>query len=169
MSYYKYDTPEARAAWAEYCRQEAELKKACESFCNLFGGKPVYFRTATDDRFSGIKFSGEPYNGHELWTKPVARDSFVQHPRKRVPAALREKSEALHAIWNEQRPNLKADKEAFFQSLGLDWGNIIFDSFSMVVREGVVYVSTGAQPKPESGAVEILGSEYSAAVKAAQA
>lgn len=166
MSYYKYATPVALAAWEEYCRQKEELKRACESFCALFGGKPVYFRGAADDRFSGIKFSGEPYNGHELWTKPVARDSFVQHPRKRVPAALREKSEALHALWNEQRPELKADREPFYQALGLDWGNVVFSGFHMVVRDGVIYVNTGATPKPEAGGVEILGSEYAAAAAA---
>lgn len=169
MSYYKFSTPEALAAWAEMLRQEAELKRVCESFCALFGGKPVYLRTAADIRFGGIRFDGAPYNGAELWTKPVQRDSFVQYPRKRVPAALREKSEALHELWNGQRPDYKADKEAFYQSIGLDWGNLMFAGFTMFMHNDVIYISTGATPKPEAGGVEILGSEFETARKAAEA
>lgn len=169
MSYFKFSTAESLAAYKEMIRQEQELKRVCQSFCALFGGKPVYFRSAADTRFSGIKFDGVPYNGAELWTKPVPRDSFVQYPRKRVPAALREKSEALHAIWNEQRPDYKADKEAFYQSIGLDWGNLLFSGFTMFLHDDVIYVSAGATPKPEAGGIEILGSEYNAARKAVEA
>lgn len=166
MSYFKFTTTEALSAWKEMIRQEQELKRVCESFCDLFGGRPVYLRSAADIRFSGIRFDGEPYNGAELWTKPVLRDSFVQYPRKRVPAALREKSEALHALWDGQRPDYKADKEAFYQSIGLDWGNLLFSGFTMFCHDDVIYVSTGATPKPEAGGIEILGSEYNAARKA---
>lgn len=169
MSFWKFSSKEALAAWDEMERQEAELKAQGGSFAALFGGKPVYQKTACDWRFYGVRFDGREYNNPALWTKATSKNGYAQQPRVKVPAALKRESEALWQLWNEHRPHKIADREAFYQSIGLDWGNLLFSGFAMFRHGDVIYVETGATPKAEAGGVEILGSEYGAARKAAEA
>lgn len=168
MSFWKFSSKEALAAWDEMERQEAELKAQGESFAALFGGKPVYQKTACDWRFYGVRFDGREYNNPALWTKATSKNGYAQQPRVKVPAALKRESEALWQLWNEHRPHKIADREAFYHSIGLDWGNLLFSGFAMFRHGDVIYVETGATPKSEAGGVEILGSEYGAARKAAE-
>lgn len=168
MSFWKFSSKEALAAWDEMERQEAELKKQGDEFSALFGGKPVYQKTACDWRFYGVRFDGREYNNPALWTKATSKNGYAQQPRVKVPAALKRESEALWQLWNDQRPHKIADREAFYQSIGLDWGNLLFSGFAMFRHGDVIYVETGATPKAEAGGVEILGSEYGAARKAAE-
>lgn len=169
MSYWKFTSKEALAAWDEMERQEAVLKEQGASFAALFGGKPVYQKTVCDWRFYGVRFdSAKVYGGIELWTKPTSKNGYAQQPRVKVPASLKRESEALWQLWNAQRPSVTADREAFYESIGLDWGNLIFSGFSMFRHGDVIYAETGATPKAEAGGVEILGSEYGAARKAAE-
>ena len=169
MSFWKFSSKEALAAWDEMERQEAELKKQGDEFSALFGGKPVYQKTACDWRFYGVRFDGREYNNPALWTKATSKNGYAQQPRVKVPSALKRESEALWQLWNEHRPHKIADREAFYQSIGLDWGNLLFSGFAMFRHGDVIYVETGATPKAEAGGVEILGSEYDAARKAAEA
>lgn len=168
MSYWKFTSAEALAAWDEMERQEAVLKAQGQSFAALFNGKPVYQKTMCDWRFYGVRFDGKEYGSPALWTKPTSKNGFAQQPKVKVPANLKRESEALWQIWNEQRPHITADREAFFCSIGLDWGNLLFSGFNAFRHDDVIYVETGATPKPEAGGVEILGSEYNAAQRAAK-
>ncbi|WP_337038601.1 MULTISPECIES: hypothetical protein [Pseudescherichia] len=167
MSYYKYNSAEALAALADMESQERDLKKLGESFAGIFGGKPVFQKTASDWRFHGIRFEDGMYGSHLLWTKPNANNGWSQQPRVKVPANLKEESKALWFLWNEKRPDLIVSRDQFYESLGLDWGNLLFGGFEMFRLGDVIFVGTGCTPKSESGAVEILGSEYiSAKLKA---
>lgn len=168
MSFWKFSSKEALAAWDDMERQEAELKKQGEAFAALFGGKPVYQKTVCDWRFYGVRFDGREYNNPQLWTKATSKNGYAQMPRVKVPTSLKRESEALWQLWNNQRPHINADREAFYESIGLDWGNLLFSGFSMFRHGDVIYAETGATPKPEAGGVEILGSEYGAARKAAE-
>lgn len=168
MSYWKFTSKEALAAWDEMERQEAVLKAQGASFAALFGGKPVYQKTVCDWRFYGVRFDGHVYVAADLWTKPTSKNGYAQQPRVKVPTSLKRESEALWQLWNAQRPSVTADREAFYESIGLDWGNLIFSGFSMFRHGDVIYAETGATPKAEAGGVEILGSEYGAARKAAE-
>lgn len=169
MSYWKFTSKEALAAWDDMERQEAELKSQGESFAALFDGKPVYQKTMCDWRFYGVRFDGHVYVAADLWTKPTSKNGYSQQPRVKVPASLKRESEALWQLWNAQRPSVTADREAFYESIGLDWGNLLFSGFSMFRHGDVIFAETGATPKAEAGGVEILGSEYGAARKAAEA
>lgn len=168
MSFWKFSSKEALAAWDEMQRQEDELTAASREFASIFNGKPVYQRTMCDWRFYGVRFDGNEYGNAGLWTKPTSKNGYAQCPRVKVPANLKAESEALWQLWNEKRPRNIADKEAFYQSIGLDWGNLIFSGFSTFRYGDVIYVATGATPKPEAGGAEILGSEYNAVHKAAE-
>lgn len=166
MSYWKFTSKEALAAWEEMERQEAELKAQGESFAALFGGKPVYQKTMCDWRFYGVRFDGHVYVAADLWTKPTSKNGYAQQPRVKVPASLKRESEALWLLWYAQRPSVTADRKSFYESIGLDWGNLLFSGFDSFRSGDVIYVQTGATPKAEAGGVEILGSEYGAARKA---
>lgn len=169
MSYWKFTSAESLASWDEMVRQEEELKKQGSTFAALFDGKPVYQKTMCDWRFYGVRFDGHVYVAADLWTRPTSKNGYAQQPRVKVPAALKRESEALWQLWNAQRPHITADREAFYESIGLDWGNLMFCGFASFRYDGVIYVETGATPKPEAGGVEILGSEYAAAQRAAKA
>lgn len=169
MSFWKFSSKEALAAWDEMERQEEELKKQGTEFSALFGGKPVYQKTVCDWRFYGVRFDGREYGNPALWTKATNKNGYAQQPRVKVPTSLKRESEALWQLWNDQRPHINADREKFYESIGLDWGNLLFTGAHSMFRHGdVIYVDTGATPKPEAGGVEILGSEYGAARKAAE-
>lgn len=169
MSYWKFTSAEALAAWDDMERQEEELKAQGSTFAALFGGKPVYQKTMCDWRFYGVLFFGRAYGHEDLWTKGTNKNGGARQPRVKVPASLKRESEALWQLWNDQRPHITADREAFYESIGLDWGNMLFSGFASFRHEDVIYVETGATPKPEAGGVEILGSEYDAAQRAAKA
>lgn len=169
MSYWTFTSKEALAAWDEMERQEAVLKEQGASFAALFSGKPVYQKTVCDWRFYGVRFdSAKVYGGIELWTKPTSKNGYAQQPRVKVPASMKRESEALWQLWNEHRPSMKVNRDAFFEAIGFDWGTLLFSGFGMFRHGDVIYAETGATPKAEAGGVEILGSEYGAARKAAE-
>ena len=168
MSFWKFTSKEALAAWDEMELQEAELKKQGDEFSALFGGKPVYQKTACDWRFYGVRFDGREYNNPALWTKATSKNGYAQQPRVKVPAILKRESEALWQLWNEHRPSMKVNRDSFFEAIGFDWGTLLFSGFGMFRHGDVIYAETGATPKAEAGGVEILGSEYGAARKAAE-
>lgn len=168
MSYWKFTSAESLTAWDEMHRQEEDMKKQASTFAALFGGKPVYQKTMCDWRFYGVLFFGRAYGHEDLWTKGTSKNGGARQPRVKVPANLKRESEALWQLWNDQRPHITADREAFYESIGLDWGNLMFCGFASFRYGDVIYVETRATPKPEAGGVEILGSEFAAAERAAK-
>lgn len=168
MSYWKFTSKEALAAWDEVKRQEAELRAQSDSFAALFGGKAVPQVTINEIRFYGVRFDGREFGNPALWTKATSKNGYAQQPRVKVPASLKRESEALWQLWNEHRPSMKVNRDAFFEAIGFDWGTLLFSGFGMFRHGDVIYAETGATPKAEAGGVEILGSEYGAARKAAE-
>ena len=166
MSYWKFTSAEALAAWDEVDRQESELQKSGVSFAALFGGKPVFQRNIDGRRFYGVRFDGHVYVASALWTQATSKNGFAQQPKVKVPTNLKRESEALWQLWNAQRPAMKASYEPVYDALGFNWGNLMFSGFGMFRQGDVIYVETGSTPKPEAGGVEILGSEYGAAQRA---
>lgn len=168
MSYWKFTSKEALAALDEVERQKEELRALSDSFAALFGGKASLQRTINEIRFFGVRFDGREFGNPALWTKATSKNGYAQQPRVKVPANLKRESEALWQLWNEHRPSMKVNRDAFFEAIGFDWGTLLFSGFSMFRHGDVIYAETGATPKAEAGGVEILGSEYGAARKAAE-
>jgi hypothetical protein len=75
---------------------------------------------------------------------------------------------ALMEIWNSNRPKKSVDVSAFYPAIGLDWGILFMTGFAMFRHADTIYIETGAKPKADAGAVEILGSEYNAAKQEAK-
>lgn len=168
MSYWKFTSAEALAAWDDMEKQEAELRKKGKEFAALFGAEPVFQRTINEVRFYGVRFDVIVHVHHALWTKATSKNGFAQMPKVKVPADLKWKSETLWEQWNDHRPSIKVNRDAMFESIGYDWGNLLFAGFEIFRHADVIYVQTKATPKPEAGGVEILGSEYAAAQRAAK-
>ena len=81
---------------------------------------------------------------------------------------MAEQHKALTELWGGQVPKEAVDRAAFYPALGLDWGMLFLTGLAMFRHGDTIYIETGATPKPEAGAIEILGSEYKAARKASE-
>lgn len=169
MSYFKFNSAEALAAWDEMERQERELKTQSEAFAALFGGKPVFQKTACDWRFHGVRFDEHVYISEALWTKQSQRNGWSRTPLVKVPASMKQESQKLRELWDARRPTAVAERDGVYTAIGLDWGDLIFCGIEMFRLGDEIYVQTGATPKPEAGGIEILGSAYTEAKAAFKA
>lgn len=160
--YYKTTDPEVIAAWREYQRQVKATQDAGEAFASEFGATALFRNTIHGYEFAGITFKGEePFMGKALWTKPERSGAGRQHPLKRVPASLKEESQKLKEMWDAKFPQQKAEREPLLNSVGLDWGNVIFGGgFEFFEIDGVAYFKTSAQLEGAPPVTEITGSEY---------
>lgn len=166
MSYYKFSTLAALAAWDLMEVQEAELKEEGDSFAKLFSAQAVFKRDFISTTFFGVKFPLGPYLSADLWTKPTAQNGWSSTPKRTAPAGMRQESKALNELWEVQRPKQRLERDPFYQSIGLDWSSLFMAGCAYFRHNDVIYIETSAEPKPEAGGVEILGSEFKEAKKA---
>lgn len=167
MSFYKFSTPAALAAWDFMAQQAAELRQQANTFADLFGAKPVYSSDLTCSRFRGVLFDGSPYSDPALWTKPTDQTGFACWPRAKAPKGMGAEHKALVALWNQQKPSVSVKSDLFLKSVGLDWGMLIMTGCAYFRHGDAIYFNTGAKPDPAAGGVEILGSDYQQAKAAA--
>lgn len=166
MSYFKISTPEAIAAWDDLHQKDGDLRKEGQSFADLFGGKAVFINDLTRITFYGVRFDGAPYGSADLWTKPNEKKGYACWPKAKAPRGMNEEHKALTELWNGQAPTVAVDRTVFYPALGLDWGVLFLTGLGMFRNGDTIYFDTGATPKPEVGAIEILGSDYKAAKEA---
>lgn len=165
MSYYRYDSPEVLAALRKRNAEGEELVKRATAFCKLFGGRPVFTADVNRSRFRGVELPDTA--DFNIWTKP-SYATPVSWPRVKVKAAHREAWQGVKNKWAEYRLNEDVRMDEFYDAMGVDWANLWLSGASFFEHNDAVYLQTGMVPKPESGVIEILGSEYDAARKAAK-
>lgn len=168
MSFYKISTPEALAAWDAMQQAGAELRRQGAAFAKLFGARPVFKNDVTSTSFRGIRFHGTTYVSESLWTQPTNNNGYCSWPKSKAPRGMSAEHKALMEIWNSNRPKTSVDVSAFYPAIGLDWGILFMTGFFMFRHADTIYIETGAKPKADVGAVEILGSEYNAAKQEAK-
>ncbi|AHG22981.1 hypothetical protein Z042_22950 [Chania multitudinisentens RB-25] len=169
MSYFKISTPEAIAAWEGLWQKDADLRKEGQSFADLFSGKAVFINDLTRVSFYGVRFDGTPYGSAALWTQPNERKGYACWPKAKAPRGMNEEHKALIELWRGQEPIVALDKTVFYPAIGLEWGILFLTGLGMFRRGNTIYFETGATPKPEIGAIEILGSEFKAAKQSSEA
>ncbi|WP_426817641.1 hypothetical protein ACP3TC_04820 [Winslowiella sp. 2C04] len=169
MSYYKFTTPDALAAWDAMEKKEAEVRQHGKEFAALFGGNPVFRNDLTRASFYGVRFESNPYISAELWTKPNGNNGYSSTPKVKAPKGMGKEAKALAAKWKENYPTLKLDREPMLDALGLDWGMLFITGCHYFRHGDAIYVETGARPKTSAGAIEIIGSEFNEAKSAAKA
>lgn len=160
MSYFKYQTPEALAAWDKLKADQKQMRAEGAKFSALFGGRPVFSNDISRSRFHGVKFDDAFYVAKELWTKPTSSTGFASWPKARAPKGLSEEYKALTELWKANYPLASVDNDEFYKAVGFDWGMLLICGVTYFAFDGAVYVSTTAKPKEGFGAVEIVGSEF---------
>ena len=168
MGFYKTTAKIALDAWDNEIRQRAELKDKALGFAKKFGGKPVFCGDATDFHFYGLSFDAAPLIGHcSLWTLSRSQNGYTREPRgkTRIPRERREEHKQLLDAWDDGRPTERISREPYWKALGLEWGMLILCGITHYRVRDVIYFKTDARPSPDSGAIEIVESEFKAAEK----
>lgn len=165
--YYRIDYPEAMDAWRAFRKEAAALRAAANDFAAQYpNAKARMSHSVHGLAFAGLEFS--PPCDSPLWTKPNRKYGNIQQPRSALPrqgiadrkAAAIELG-ALRAKYLEHRPTTNASTDAFWKSIGTDWGNLLFGGIAYVEHGEAMYVATSATLDPR--AIEITGGEYEAA------
>lgn len=158
MGFYKISTKKALGAWDNEINQRISLKEKADAFAKKFGGKPVFSGSATDYHFHGLSFDVAPLIGHSsLWTLSRSQNGYTRERR--------EEHQQLLDAWDDGRPTERISREPYWKALGLEWGMLILCGITHYRVGDVIYFKTDARPSPDSGAIEIVESEFNAAEK----
>lgn len=168
MGFYKISSKAALNAWDNEINQRVKLKEQADVFARKFGGKPMFTGSAIDYHFYGLSFEDDPLIGHSsLWTLSRSQNNFTREPRgkTRIPKERREEHKQLLEAWDDGRPRERISREPYWKALGLLWGILILCGITHFRAGDVIYFKTPAKPSSDSGAMEIIESEYLAAEK----
>lgn len=168
MGFYKTSTKAALDAWDNEINQRISLREKALDFAKKFGGKPVFSGDATHYRFYGLSFDTVPLIGHSsLWTLSRSQNGYTREPRgkTRIPRERREEHQQLLDAWSEGRPTERISREPYWKALGLEWGMLILCGITHYRVGDVIYFKTDARPSADSGAIEIVESEFKTAEK----
>jgi len=162
MSYYKTNDPAVLAAYQSLKAQTAVLRQQAKIFGDRFGGEGLVYFSASSRRFAGVRFlHQQPLDIWTAWDK-----DGMQRPRRKAKAGTpqdrRDALKELIAEWEANAPTELVPMDPFFQSVGTDWGNVMFNGASWFQRGEWIYFKTGLKLTAQ----EILGSEFEAAEKA---
>lgn len=163
MGFYKTTQKAAIDAWDNEIRQRAELKEKALEFAKKFGGKPVFSGSATDFHFHGLSFDAAPLIGHSsLWTISRSQNGYTREPRgkTRIPRERREEHLRLLDAWDDGRPTGRISREPYWKALGLEWGMLILCGITHFRVGDAIYFRTSTTPSRDSGAIEIVESEF---------
>lgn len=186
--HYKSTAPTTVAIVQELFQARAELRRKAEMLGELMGGKVAIMHTATRFYIGGVNLSYDrALDVH--WRRP---DDFgyralrikaqpAKGTDKAQRAAIRAEHERLLTLWRENAPESVSIHE-YWRRLGVNTGNLLLSGGTLFEHKGTAYFLLGFQideadrlarvaaGKPSSGwiegAVEILPSEYAAAVEA---
>ncbi len=162
MSFYKSEDPTVVAAAEQHFANSKAILEHAKGFKELMGAEAAHFsRDIHGVSFHGLKF--HPIKDIRFWSCP---DKHVgaQQPRANLKKASKEERD-VHAKlleqWSELVPKGKARTDEFYKTIGGGWGIFWLNSLGWFVRDGIVYLETGASGL--TNVTEILGSEYRAA------
>lgn len=184
--HYKSTAPSTVAIVKELFQAKAELRAKSAKLGELFGGAVAPMASVTCCYAGGVKLSADKsldvhwrlpdeWGYRELRSKPV----IPKGTEKKERAGIRSEHERLLTLWRENYP-ARVSKHDYWDRLGVNTGNILLCGGALFEHQGTAYFLLGfsideaehlakeAAGKPTSGwiegAVEILPSEYSAAV-----
>lgn len=168
MGFYKTSSKTALDTWDNEINQCVKLKEQAEVFARKFGGKPVFTVSATYYHFWGLSFDSEPLIGHNgLWVEALPQNQFTRWPRAKgcAPQEICHEHQQLLDAWDDGRPREFTPREPYWKALGLEWEMIVQCGTTHFRAGDVIYFKTTAKPSGDSGAMEIIESEYLAAEK----
>lgn len=158
-SFYKTNDAGVLAAHAAFEAAKNTLIEKANELGKEFDGKPKF--SSDVNRFKCAHLVLNNYHQREdkdLWTKPDQH--HLSSPRRgKVKGKVKEQKVLLDRYWEIFPPAV--DKGSLYDSMGLDWGELLFGGFTMFSHDGAIYLRTGAKVGPMMN--EILGSEFNAA------
>ena len=167
MNCYKFTEPVVLAAFEKRLADREAVRQAAHTFAAQFGpesGKP-YFRRRDPYELVGVAFT--PAKAGPLWTIPQSKDHYLQRPRASAPKLTPEQKvelKALNALWTATWPKQKMKDEPLFVAMGCDYDWL--RGFHIFEHQGALFYRGSMKP---SLGVEILGSEFEAALAAVKA
>lgn len=188
--HYKSNSPTAVAIVQELYRAKAELRAKSAMLGELFGGDIAPMQDITSFYAGGVKLSADKaldvhwrrpdeYGYRQLRAHAVTAKGIDKEDR----AAIRAEHDRLLTLWRENYPS-QVNVHGYWERLGVNTGNLLLSGGALFEHQGTAYFLLGFQisqadhetsraaGKPSSGwiegAIEILPSEYSAAVSAYQ-
>lgn len=162
--YYKTQDPKVLA---EDQKADAELRllhAEAKAFAAKFGARrAVVLEGIPFIRCHDLVFN-TPGPDPLLWTKEEGKNHWQQRPRGVLPKGckdpvLKEKLRVLKEEYNAARVRREVSREPFYNSVGTDWGELLFCGLRWFTVDGWMYLQTSANLKNEN-LVEIMGSEY---------
>lgn len=163
--YYKTNDPKVLSAYTELVAKKSALVEASTTFAAQFSGDPIFSISTTRNEFAGIQPKNyADFPDKHLWTKPNSSRGGSISPRNSVTGKEnKQKLAELKQRYYNERPAAMApfDMDALFESIGTNWGNLMFSGAKWVKAGDYFYVATSA--KLADHMVEILGSEYTQA------
>ncbi len=186
--HYKSTAPATVAIVQELFQAKAELHAKSAKLGELFGGEIAPMHDITSHFAGGVKLSAEKaldvhWRRPDEWGYRALRSKPVipKGTEKKDRAAIRAEHERLLTLWRENYP-ARVSTHHYWDRLGVNTGNLLLCGGLMFEHQGTAYFLLGFQidqakhlaheaaGKPTAGwiegAVEILPSEYAAAVEA---
>lgn len=167
--YFKTNNPAVLTAYNEFRSAHTKLKKQAELFAEQFDAEPVILADSDSIYFAGLKFKNPSQVNFDIWRKPDRTFKSCSLRVKPLNKHATEEFNITQKKWNDlyqvffkdfegqYRPTV--NKEPFYNSLGVNSGDLFFSSLQAFLHDGNVYINTGLSIK----FVEIVGSEYEAA------
>ncbi|EIY4766811.1 hypothetical protein MM188_003193 [Vibrio cholerae] len=167
VQYYKSTNLDPFMALSAYEAEREAYKAEFEAFAEKFDAKAVFVYDHHGMRFYGLDLKDfEKREDQDLWRKPDARYNRASRIRSSVRSkGNTERLNALKGKYQSLLPSLEnPSRAAFYESLGVSWGDLFFCGLKWFKHNQVVYLATGL--KLTKNVTEILGSEYAEAERA---
>lgn len=186
--HYKSTAPATVAIVQELYQAKAELARQAAKLGELFGGDIAPMRDITSHYAGGVKLSADKaldvhWRRPDDWGYRTLRAQAVTPKgiERKERASIRAEHERLLTLWNDNYP-APVCTHNYWGRLGINTGNLLLCGGTLFEHQGTAYFLLGFQidqaqhqanvaaGKPTAGwiegAVEILPSEYAAAVEA---
>lgn len=169
----KTNKSEVINAFNKFNADRAALRADSDAFAQEYDAQAVILADSDHVYFGGLKFNNNQNVNREVWRKPDRKFGTSSLRSKPTKKEFQAEFNVEVQKWKELKEKhfqngTTVKKSDFYKTLGFDWGDLFFSSFSCFQHNGFLYIDTSISKVAEH-AIEILGSEYEAANSAHKA
>ena len=165
MSFYKSNNDVVPTAWKDFEAKVTKLREEHEAFAEFFNATPAIAFSVNGHRFRGFFLNDfGSREDQDCWTKPRPQNHNISHLRAKVKGEENKaKLAELDAEYEKRKPlESEAKMDGLLESMGLNWGILLFTGIEWRFIDNALYVKTEATLGENM--TEILGSEYNEAL-----
>lgn len=188
--YYKTNCEKVLSAISQMNQEKDNLVKNIDKIADHFNARAMTSTSTNGVRFGGLvlnNYQGYSWEKSQpirddkiLWTVPNANkiswprtsltkkhfESLIRdmddQEAKELMKTKRLELKSLQDKYSEMTKGIESISfDSFFESIGTDWGNLMFSGLNWFECDGYVYLASGMDLS--SSAIEILGSEFESA------